>query len=143
MTAATEFGLGAYMIFSVVVWLVGIICLWKIFDKAGEAGWKALIPVYRYYMLFKISWTGLMYLLILLLSFAAVALSNLYTTSNTIMLIIVAVLLLAAILIHIIQAVKLSKSFGYGAGFAVGLVFLPFIFYLILGFGSSQYTQQE
>lgn len=143
MTAAAEFGLGAYMIFSAVVWLIGIICLWAIFNKAGESGWKALIPIYRYYLLFKISWTGLMYLLILVLSFAAIFLANLYTVSNTTILIVVAVLLLAAIIIHIVQAAKLSKAFGHGGGFALGLIFLPFIFYLILGFGNSQYIREE
>ena len=33
----------------------------------------------------------------------------------------------------------ISKSFGHGTGFTVGLVLLPFIFQLVLGFGSSEY----
>ena len=33
----------------------------------------------------------------------------------------------------------IAKSFGYDVGFAVGLFFLPFVFYLILGFGDAQY----
>src|SRR5580700_1458 len=28
--------------------------LWKIFEKAGEKGWKALIPIYNYYIWLKI-----------------------------------------------------------------------------------------
>ena len=32
-----------------------------------------------------------------------------------------------------------SKSFGYSEGFTLGLVILPFIFFPILGFGSSKY----
>ena len=34
----------------------------------------------------------------------------------------------------------LSKSFGKGVGFTLGLLLLPFVFYPILGFGSSQYN---
>src|ERR1700730_13482255 len=28
--------------------------LWKIFEKAGEQGWKALVPVYNYYIWLKV-----------------------------------------------------------------------------------------
>jgi hypothetical protein len=35
---------------------------------------------------------------------------------------------------------ELSKSFGKGAGFTVGMLFLPIIFYPILAFGSAQYV---
>ncbi|MDE3228927.1 MAG: hypothetical protein KGO05_03520, partial [Chloroflexota bacterium] len=34
----------------------------------------------------------------------------------------------------------LSKSFGHGLGFTLGMIFLPFIFFPILAFGSSQYV---
>jgi hypothetical protein len=34
---------------------------------------------------------------------------------------------------------RLAKSFAKGVGFGLGLVFLSFIFYPILGFGSAQY----
>ncbi|MGN0240639.1 MAG: DUF5684 domain-containing protein [Candidatus Weimeria sp.] len=42
-------------------------------------------------------------------------------------------------MIAIIFEVKLAKAFGESGAFAVGLIFLPNIFQLILGFGSSQY----
>ena len=50
------------------------------------------------------------------------------------------VFLIAALVLKIIGDNKLSKSFGHGAGFTVGLVFLNPIFKLILGFGSSKYV---
>lgn len=43
------------------------------------------------------------------------------------------------IIIDIIMKVKLSKAFGYPGAFALGLIFLPNIFQLIMGFDSSQY----
>ena len=34
--------------------VVAIISWWKLFEKAGEKGWKALVPFYSTYTLFKI-----------------------------------------------------------------------------------------
>jgi hypothetical protein len=28
--------------------------MWKIFEKAGEAGWKSIIPIYNVYIMYKI-----------------------------------------------------------------------------------------
>ena len=44
------------------------------------------------------------------------------------------------IIVGIIVSIDLSKSFGRGIGTALGLIFLPFIFIPILGFGSAQYV---
>jgi hypothetical protein len=42
-------------------------------------------------------------------------------------------------IIWIILCIDVAKSFGKGVGFGIGLLLLPFIFSLILGFGSAQY----
>lgn len=46
----------------VIVWiviiaasLVSIVGLWKMFEKAGYAGWKSLIPILNVYIMFEIS----------------------------------------------------------------------------------------
>ncbi|MEZ4508200.1 MAG: DUF5684 domain-containing protein [Eubacteriales bacterium] len=36
--------------------VLAIVALWKIFEKAGEPGWAAIIPFYNAYVLFKITW---------------------------------------------------------------------------------------
>ena len=95
--------------------------MWKIFSKSGEAGWKSLIPIYNCVILFKIS--GLSPWLILA-----------YLAS-----VIPFVGWIVVLVISILQANGLSKSFGKSTGFTVGLVLLPSIFYLILGFGNSEY----
>ena len=41
------------------------------------------------------------------------------------------------------QLYKLSKAFGHGVGFTVGLFFLRPIFLLILGFGGSVYLGKQ
>ena len=43
------------------------------------------------------------------------------------------------IIILIMMLNDLSKSFGHGIGFTLGLIFLGFIFIPVLGFGASQY----
>ena len=46
---------------------------------------------------------------------------------------------LVNLIILIIVYNDLSKSFGHGVGFTLGLIFLSLIFYYILAFGSSRY----
>ncbi len=91
-----------------------IVAMWKIFEKAGEPGWAALIPFYNTFVLFKITWGNGWKFLFLLIPFA-----------NVVFL--------------IITMVKLAKAFGKGGGFAVGLIFLSMIFTCILAFDESQY----
>ena len=106
--------MGVFLVISAVILAVNIIATWKIMTKAGEQGWKSLIPIYNYWTLFKIA--GLTPALSLLLF---VPLANL--------------------IILIIFYIHLSKAFGKSSGFAVGLIFLNLIFMLILAFGSSTY----
>lgn len=44
------------VIASLIFYIVLVIANWKIFTKAGEAGWKSIIPIYNGYILYKISW---------------------------------------------------------------------------------------
>lgn len=109
---------GMFSVFWVCVLLaiavVGIIGLWKVFEKAGEEGWKALIPFYNMYILYKITWgNGWLFLLLLIpIANAVIAIITLY---------------------------KLAESFGKGIGFFFGLWFLYPVFIMILGFGPDQY----
>ncbi|MEN6420231.1 MAG: DUF5684 domain-containing protein [Clostridiaceae bacterium] len=95
--------------------VLAVIGMWKIFEKAGEPGWAAIIPFYNAYVLFKITWgSGWMFLLLLIP--------------------------IANLVIYIITMVKLARAFNRSGGFAVGLIFLGVIFYCILGFDSSTYV---
>ena len=107
-------GVGTW-IFSIVVMVVAIIAMWKVFTKAGEEGWKSIIPIYNTIVLFKIA--GLNPLMVLL---------YLVPVAN--------------IVVTILLYINLAKAFGKGGGFAAGLIFLNTIFMLILGFGDSQYV---
>ncbi len=114
--------LGAIIAVAIVVAVLQIIAMWKIFTKAGEAGWKSIIPIYNLIVLYRIS--GLNPLLILLYLLVAVP--------------VVGGIL--SIVLSILLAYKLSKSFDHGIGMTIVLLLLGPIGYLVIGFGSSQYV---
>lgn len=92
-----------------------IIADWKLFSKAGEAGWKSLIPIYNIYTLVKIvDGNGIKFLLLCLP--------------------------IVNIVYGIILNLRMAKAYGKGTGFAIGLILLPNLFQLILAFGSSEYV---
>lgn len=88
--------------------------VWKIFVKAGQPGWAAIIPIYNTLIQLRIIARPWWWLLLLLIP-------------------------IVNIVILFMVSIELAKSFGKGTGFGVGLVFLSFIFYPILGFGGAQY----
>lgn len=44
---------GMYLMIAFAWWLLQIIANWRIFTKAGEAGWKSIIPIYGDYISYK------------------------------------------------------------------------------------------
>lgn len=46
---------GMYLMIAFAWWLLQIIANWRIFTKAGEAGWKSIIPIYGDYISYKIA----------------------------------------------------------------------------------------
>lgn len=117
-----------YGILGCVIGVLGIIAMWKIFTKAGKPGWAAIIPVYNMVVLYQI--VGLNPLLLLILIGSIIPFVNF-------------LVVIAFFVLNIISSIKLSKVFGKGTGFAVGLIFLPFIFQLILAFDKSEYVGVE
>ena len=59
--------------------------------------------------------------------------------TNTTILLIVSLIRIILAIISILYCIKLSRAFGHGIGFAIGLMFLQPIFMLILGFGNDPY----
>lgn len=109
------------IIFALAVCIFTMIIMWKIFTKAGEEGWKSLIPVYNAYIFCKITWGNGWYFLLAFLT------------------IIPVVGYIVFFVFYIITLSKLSKAFGKSGGFTVGLVFLNTIFLAILAFDDSKY----
>ena len=108
-------GLGVFAFIYVALLVLMIVAAWKIFTKAGEAGWKILIPFYNMYTYFKITWGNGWFFLLLLVPFA-----------NAI--------------IGLITIYKLCKVFGHGFGFFILMLFFSPIMMCVLAFGSSEYV---
>lgn len=108
-------GAGAVVyIISLAISIALLVAMWKVYVKAGEPGWAAIVPFYNNYVLFKIAMgKGILFLLMFVPFVNFIAL--------------------------IIAYVKLAKAFGKGTGFAIGLIFLSPIFMIMLGFGDAQY----
>lgn len=107
----------AAFVFGVVALALSILLLaamWRIFTKAGEAGWKSLIPIWNLIVLLRIAGRPAWWVILLLVPFVN-------------------------IVVLIIMYVDLAKAFGKGIGFALGLLLLGFIFLPLLAFGDAQY----
>lgn len=136
-------GLTTLILFSLVIYIITVIAYWKIFTKAGEAGWKALIPIYNGYILYKISGVSFWMWLILPI-FVASIFSTLATNAEGAAQVICNLIYVALMIaIDVKISISLSKAFGKGNGFAVAMFFFPTICQLILGFGSAKYVGTE
>ena len=130
---------GIYLILALVWWILQIIANWNIFTKAGEAGWKSIIPIYGDYVSYKIAWQTSYFWLSFILGIVASYVASANLNESMFLAVIVTLLRIVLTVINIMYCVKLSRAFGHGIGFAIGLILLQPIFLLILGFGSDQY----
>jgi len=100
-----------------IVWLAFVVlmiaAMWKVFSKAGEPGWAAIIPIYNYVVIDKIAGRPTWWIILWFVFFP---------------------------IPYIVTALDIAKRFGKGAGFGVGLMLLPFIFYPMLAWGDATYT---
>jgi len=95
------------------VFIVAFAGIWKVFEKAGKPGWAIIVPFYNVYVMLQIAGRPGWWLIL-----AFIPLVN---------------------LILLVLPFDMAKKFGKGLGYGFGLLFLPFIFYPVLGFGSARY----
>ncbi len=123
---------------SLAVPVLMIIATWKLFEKAGEPGWQALIPIYSTYIQYKITWKTQYFFLFL----GCLCAIMIIASSDFLSALFLPLALIADIVIfflNLISAHKLSTAFGHDIGFTLGLIFIEPVFLIILGFGSSRY----
>ena len=127
--------------FVIYVILLPFIAAWKLFKKVGIPGWKALIPVYSEYLMFKI--VGMKCAVLLVIPSTVYTIFDMifsdYKKLPNYIIISVIVLVVIMTIIDVIKAIKLGKAFGKKKGFIVGLILLGPIFETILGMGKSKY----
>ena len=121
-------------------WLIKTIALWKAFTKAGEAGWKAIIPIYHTYIEYKIAgmknwfWYGLL-IAFLMWIIAAFVPDQQELLSN--------IGIAIVWIIYIVVTFKFARKFGWGVFTSILFVLFYPICILILGFGNSKYEGKE
>ena len=113
--AGAGVGVGVVLLYLAIA-LVVIIGVWKVFTKAGKPGWAILIPIYNTIVMIEIAKRPIWWIILLFIPFVGAV-------------------------VGIIIVLDIAKAFGKGVGFGLGLIFLPFIFYPILGFGDSKYVE--
>ena len=118
----------AWLIF-LAFYIVAVAGLWKMYTKAGEPGWAAIIPLYNWWVWVKIigrpRWWFWAMVAAILLSWIPLL--------GWLVTIVVAVLWLLGCL-------DMARAFGHGLGYGLLLWVVPMIMAPVLGFGSSRYV---
>ena len=134
---ATTAIIAAAIVCGLIRYLMTAIGYSKMYKKAGEAGWKAFIPVFNTYNNYKIAWNGKFFFLYAALYVLFYAIVN--GTGIAIQL-AAAAAGIALLVVDVKRNVKMAKAFGKGAGTGIALIFFPGITSLILGLGKAEYT---
>lgn len=114
---------GAYFSVFLLLLAVLLIASWKIFTKSGQPGWAVFIPVYNIYVYTQVLRRPKWWILLYFFAFVPFVGS------------------LAVLFVSIIDSVRMAKVFGKSPVFGVGLLLLPFVFYLVLAYGSADYDE--
>ena len=102
------------MILELIATILSLVGSWMVYNKMGRQGWEGIVPIYNTYVLCQELYGNGWKFLLLLIPFY-----NIY--------------------FGIKMMIDLAKAFNLGAGFGIGLLLLPFVFWLILAFGGAQY----
>jgi len=128
-----------------LVWIVTALATWRVFVKAGEAGWKALVPGLREYTIFRIAWNSRafwIYLAVVMAaSFMEVAADR--AGALTVYGIVGSVIDIAVIYYEVVVKMKLAQCFGRSRAFGLFLYFVEFLGMTSLSFGPYDYMRTE
>jgi hypothetical protein len=108
--------MGIIIIIASVISLICIVSNWKIFSKAGRPGWASIVPIYNIVIFLDIVGKPAWWIILLIIPGPNIV--------------------IAIMLVH-----QLSLAFGQGIGTTLLLLFLPFIGYPMLAFGSATYQR--
>ena len=131
---------------SIILALLMIIAMWRIFTKAGEKGWKCLIPIYNAYILWRIGWNmGKFWSVFagsLIVSVALAILSAMGRIGGILAMVAAIGWSIYVIYCTFKMAITMAHRFNKSTAFGVlGLVFFSVIGYPVLAFGSADYDE--
>lgn len=130
-------GVFLFIFLFVLLLFIGLLPIagkWKVYGKLGMPGWYSIVPVYADYKLCERVHRGdesktflIAYLIVLICSLVFCWVDTLSW-----------VLALAQLVMNIIVLNDLAHAFGKETGYTIGLAILGFVFWTMLGFGSSE-----
>jgi hypothetical protein len=103
------------MLIGLAAIVILIAAMWKVYAKAGEPGWAAIIPIYNIVVMLKIAGKPVWWIILMLIPFVN-------------------------FIIALLVCLDIAKNFGKGGGFGIGLFLLGFIFFPILAFGDAKFV---
>ena len=133
-----------YAILLAPVLAVEVIASWRVLEKTGEKGWKALIPFYGKYTQFKQVWdkNAYWFALIFDILYLAIFWMMLHPENLPDQVVwggLIVVTYIIDRIFYIVLQIHLSKAFNHNGKFALGLIFVHIVFMCILGFGRAEY----
>jgi len=142
-----------YMVFLLLYILCALTCMgviiasaWVAFSKARRPGWASIVPVYNVIVFLDIAGKPWWWVLIIFVApFALYFLGFLLfmiLLSFMVAMIFYGLGLVASVgglVLSIMAAITFAKNYGFGIGFAIGLVLLPMVFLPYLAFGDAEY----
>lgn len=99
-----------------VILIAVIVGMWKMFEKAGQPGWKSIIPFYNLWVLNEIGGKPWWFFVAYFIPFIN-------------------------IVCYCLLSLAIAKKFGQETLYGFAIFIFPFIFYPILGFGDARYRQ--
>ncbi len=102
-----------FLVFMAIA-LAPIVGHWKLYGKAGRPGWAAIVPVYNKIVHLEITGRPIWWVAMLFIPIANIVFS-------------------------FIMHLDMAKAFGKDVGWGIGLIFLPWLFYPLMGFGDATY----
>ena len=132
------------MVFAAIAfYLLKVIGLWKVLEKAGEDGWKAIIPVYNLWLQCRLTWDARGFCALVATGFIGAVLRSTAEGGTSVLQHVLAIagllFCLASLVLLVVANYWLCRSFGHGAGYTALFVFFSAIMYLVLGYSQDQY----
>ena len=151
LAQATAIFTGIGLVVALAIFVLLVVAYWKMFTKAGEKGWKSIIPIYNIYVAFRLAWKDgtknfLIYLIACIVTCipaASISMSTGTTTTtatgagNPVLAALGGVAAIVALVWEIRFVIKQAHSYNKGTGCGILALFFPNIMTLYYGFAST------
>ena len=136
MASETHFEIGLSIL--LLYYLLLVIAQWKLFKKAGEKGWKALIPFYNLFVSHHlIGMSHIWFILDTIFWVVEVVLELTHAAPEWLEEAFMTIAILFTVIAEIIHIMKLCYCYTKSELFGIGLFICPPLFSLILAFDKN------